>query len=39
MVSLESKVKQVNQDRGEKEDLLDHRGWLVKQEHRYTSET
>lgn len=35
MVSLGSKVKQVSQARREKEEHLDHRGWLGNQEVRY----
>lgn len=37
MVSLGSKVKQVSQDRREKEEHLDHRGRLGNKELRYTS--
>lgn len=37
MVSLGSKVKQVSQDRREKEEHMDHRGRLGNQELRYTS--
>lgn len=36
MVSLGSKVKQVSQDRREKEEHMDHRGRLGNQELRYT---